>query len=210
MAHPLDAHALPGVGTLRRARLAEAGITTLEALIAADPQHLAALPGLTSPVVDRARDAARQILEAPPPAPLPDVPDLPGSADVAPPQAETSDSPRVDWMAASHRRGMVAARRLEMTLDAVRRCRAHAKASEEDLPPVRPALKRLRKVLGRLQREAITHGLSERALADIEALLDKLDVRLDRFVAKPPSFKRAYKLLERVQTAERRLVARIG
>lgn len=218
MPHPLDEHALPGIGPMRRARLIEVGVLTLEALLERPPDDLTTLTGFSAGVVERAREAARSLLDSPPPAPLPEVPDLPGSSvppalRVEPPapvdDLSPQDVPTHSGASKGLRRGLDTARRIEMTLDAVRRSRAHVK-KVEGMPPVRKELKRLRHVLERVQRESITHGLSKRAAEDLDGLLSKLDDRLDTFVSKPPTVKRAFKLLERVQAAERKLAARIG
>ncbi|MEZ4319776.1 MAG: helix-hairpin-helix domain-containing protein [Myxococcota bacterium] len=78
----LDAHRLPGIGPMRITRLAEAGVTTLEALVSADASTLAGLPGFNAAVVSRAQAAAADLLAHPGPsgpagAP-PEVPDVPG------------------------------------------------------------------------------------------------------------------------------------
>lgn len=217
MPHPLDHHRLPGIGPLRLARLEEVGIHTLEAFMATSIEDLSALPGFHRSMVERARDAAQAILSAPPPAPLPDVPDVPlpgmppvpqedtALVKVAPHSAEELERPRKPL-----RRGLKAARRVETSLDGVRRARAHAKT--RDTPEhdrLGKELKKMRRVLVRAQREALTHGLSHRALDDLDELLDLLDGGLNRFADRKPKRKRSEQLRTRVQVLRKALLERI-
>lgn len=200
--HPLEGYRLPGLGPMRLARLEEAGVDSLEALAAVDPEALCTLPGFPRPVVDRLIEAASAALEhAPPPAAT--IIELdPSQRNLAP-------------VSMNLRRGLEIARKVEETRGCVRRTRALLKAQIKQGPyaahavEARGAGKKLIKVLARVQREAITHGLSEGAAGDIDDLLTEIEARLERFGERKLTAKRIRKIHRRLDAMRRELRSRL-
>ncbi len=62
--HPLEDHPLPGIGAGRRRRLADAGVLTLQELVAFGVDELARLPHIPRPVAEAAVASAAAILAA--------------------------------------------------------------------------------------------------------------------------------------------------
>jgi hypothetical protein len=209
MTHPIDAHALPGIGPLRRTRLAEAGIATLEDLLAASASDLAGLPGFSASVVDRARVAAGAVLAGAAPPLVPHLVELVPNHDDedAGAQAEApAERPRPRLQ-----RGLDVARRVEAALEWVGRARDHARS----LPKGKPR-KRLRKQLLRLasafeavQKEAIARGASAGATVELQALIERIESELRRWVALTPSEADARQLRRSARSARRELESRI-
>lgn len=228
--HRIDEHRLPGLGPMRLARLEEAGITTLEALVAADPEQLAELPGFQPAVVAAAREAAFALLAPSGPRELPEVPDLaefdtpsisnttlivdaPVDPQPLPPQDpdwDPSSSPARKRM----RRGLEAARRLEETFARIRQARALARRSEAsedlDLKVARKELKRLRKVLENAQRASLAVGLSRRAAEELVRLAETADELLDAALERTLDPKRARKLARRVHELRHEVARRLA
>lgn len=214
MSHPLDAHALPGIGTLRRSRLAEAGVDTLEQLLSADAHELARLSGFNTSIVSRARDAAAQVLAGSGVRPSPAV--IPLDDDpAAEPSPDASASPEhpapIERVGPRLQRGLDLARRIEAALEWIWRAREHA----EGVPAARPRRRlrrQLRKLVGAcedVQREAIARGASSGASADLDALIGRIEARLRAFVGSAPNGANARILRKRVRKARRELRARI-
>lgn len=184
---PLDLHRLPGIGPMRQTRLAEAGITTVEALLAADVDALAALPGFNRSIVERAQDAVRAMLDATPSGPAanpPEVPDVPGldAPEAAAEPAPEAPQSEKDKRGGRRKRGLDAARRIEKTLEWVHRSREHARgARRRDRKRTRKQLKRLSAALEAVQQQVIRDGVTSEAATHLEELLSELERRLKRF-----------------------------
>ena len=65
------------------------------------------------------------------------------------------------------------------------------------------------KTLGRVQREAITAGLTEAAAQDLDALLSKIERRLEKFSDRALDVDRIVKLTGRMMRARRSLKSRM-
>ncbi|MEL6343053.1 MAG: hypothetical protein AAFV53_07950 [Myxococcota bacterium] len=70
MTHPISDHPLPGIAAGRQRRLAQAGVLTLEDVVAAGVDSLAAIPHIPRPIAQGAVRAAKAVLDAVP-APTP-------------------------------------------------------------------------------------------------------------------------------------------
>lgn len=229
MPHPLAHHRLPGIGPMRQARLEEAGIRTLEQLLETPLDELAELPGFHGAIARRAHAAALTVLESIPAA-SPELVEL----DEEPPDDRTAGGepdetsepiPEDERIDPSLKRGLEIARRIEETRGWVRTVRARlkgpkktrrSKKSRKKRPPMhferkmlRRELKRLAKTLGKVQREAITDGLSVSAADDLDALLAKIERRLEKFTGRPLDVDRVVKLAGRMTRAQRALRLRI-
>lgn len=213
---------------MRQARLEEAGISTLEQLVDADPAVVADLPGFHPEIVEQARRAALALLTPGPTRELPEVPDLPDARPapeaqrtvvVDPPALpegppvtepiEPSASPTSKRM----KRGLEAARRLETCFDQIRQARARIRqddrSAEIELKLLRRELKRLRKVLDRAQRVSIADGLSRRAAEDLDRLADRVDATLSALVP-AMSLGRARKLTVKVDKLRHKVKKRLA
>jgi hypothetical protein len=221
----LDAHRIPGIGPMRRARLAEAGVATLDQLAAADPDALAALPGFNLAVVAKAQEAVRDVLSTHRVRALPEVTELDVAdeprerepvASEAPEEAVASDAPEdapteppkkaPQPLSGRERRGLDAARRIERTLEMVARAREHArKAKKAERKRTRRQLRKLARALQSTQQELIRDGVSKAAAAHLDALLSPLEKKMKRFSKKPLTKNRLAKTRKRARAARKAL-----
>jgi hypothetical protein len=171
--HVLTEHPLPGLDPHRLQTLADAGLRSLEELVAADPRDLAARTGLdlkTCRALVRLAGAALRghddgVIE------LVTARDEPGSVRLT--------------------RGLGAARGVESAVSLVRKARAHAGKR----PPkerwartharARRQLRRLLDALGELQQAVLSDGLSEAGLDHLIAVLEAFDQELQPLLAEP-------------------------
>lgn len=87
MAHPIGKYDLPGIAEGRLRRLNAAGFHTLEDLVAAGPERIAAVPHVPLPIAQRAVEAASRILRQPVNDPTP-KPDTSSTPDAPAPERE--------------------------------------------------------------------------------------------------------------------------
>lgn len=95
MSHPIETHPLPGIGAGRRTRLADAGILTLEDLVAAGAEKVAALPHFPDAVAARAVAAAQEVLDNGAAAPV-EAPVEAPAAEAPPVQTPKVQTPKVE------------------------------------------------------------------------------------------------------------------
>jgi len=195
---------------MRRMRLTEVQITTLELLVAADPAILAALPGFNRSVVDKALAAAVSILESTGPAgPAGSPPEVPDDFTTTPTTDDPEPPKRSKKKGARRKRGLDAARRIEHSLEWVRRARDHARAATHiQRKSTRFQLKRLEKFLVGAQRELIRDGVSRDGAVYLDDLLSQLERRLKRFTKSEPKRKALIKIRRRALRARRSISAR--
>lgn len=207
--HPLEDHRLPGLGPMRQTRLEQAGIRTLESLSDAPLELIGSLPGFTPTIAERVQSSARDLLEAIPDDPEPTI-------EVVDRGDETSETTGLEPLRPRLRRGLDVARRVEDTRSMIRRVRALLRPERKRAPlhlereMLRADLKRLIKTLARVQREAITHGLSKSACRDVDAMLSKMEHRLEKFADRPVTANSLRKLHARMERYRRDLKARLN
>lgn len=191
MSHALREHPLPGIDTTRLQRLADAGLVSLEDVVAAGPSELARITGFsldTSTALVRVAQGALAAVD-------------PSLVEFVPRHAE----------AASKRlaRGLKGARDIEAV-------RSQARNMRDSIGrrPARPgwrkwhkrARKQLQRLLTRLeelQRDVLTDGLSRAALAHLRAELSPLEQEL-RDAAAVRMRKRVYRQIAKSAKAARR------
>lgn len=207
--HPLEDHRLPGLGPMRQTRLEQAGIRTLEALSEAPLELVGSLPGFTPTIAERVQASARDLL-----AVIPE--DTEPTVELVERVEEPVDSAEFEPLRPRLRRGLEAARRVEDTRSMIRRVRALLRPERKRAPlhlereMLRADLKRLIKTLARVQREAITHGLSKSASEDVDSLLSKMEHRLERFSEREQTAGTLRKLHARMERYRRDLKARLA
>ncbi len=185
MAHALDENHLPGIDGVRLERLVEAGVCSLEDVVAAGPADLARLSGFD---LDTARALVR-VAEGVLVRAHPDV--------IAfTPEGSEPTSKRLV-------RGLKGARDIEVVRSQVRKVESHV--GKRPLKPewrkphrrARKQLGRLLTTLERLQRDVLSEGLSRAGLAHLRHQLGPLQAELEQALDERPKkglFKRIRKV----------------
>ncbi len=194
MSHPIDQHALPGIGPGRRTRLSQAGILTLEDLVAAGVDKVGALPHLPPSVAAAAIDAARAILAAPPP----EVPAQEEPPVVKPPTPEPE--PAVDPDPPVSPPGWKPVERLRDAL--------HQVESYADKAPKGKARDRVHKALGKLDRSLLdlsteAADLSKKQRRKLKDAFSETEKTLDRLVGRKAKDKRLAKARDALDSARK-------
>ena len=183
MAHALTENRLPGLDEQRLARLAGAGLSSLEDVVDAGPCELARVTGFD---LDTARALVRvaegMVMEMAPVIELASVHPEPPARRLA--------------------RGLRGARDIEQVRSGVRKVRAHlgrraARARwRKSHKKARKQLSRLMDALEALQREVLSDGLSRAALLHLQNQLRPISNQVERSLEKPLR-KRLFKRLSR-------------
>lgn len=196
MSHSLTEHALPGMDARRVRQLADAGLASLEALIAAGPDRLAAITGFDAKtcralirVAEGNLERAERAHVEPGVIPFTFRAEEPGSARLA--------------------RGLKAARRIERVMSIVRKARSHAgKVAPKPKwarahARARRQLRRLLEALEALQRSVLSDGVTTISHDHLDVELRALECVLQPLL-EAPIRKRTLRSMRRAAGTTRR------
>jgi hypothetical protein len=192
VSHALVDHPLPGLDAARLARLTEGGVTSLEDVVKAGPEHLSNLTGFDLKTCRALVRVAQSAMKAP----------TDGVIELVPRRSEPPTARLV--------RGLEAARRIEDITGQVRKARSRAgkkprkPSHAEAHRRARRQLKKLGATLGEVQRMVLSEGLSAPAREHLADQLEPLETSLTSLLDESPFKKRHLRRLARVSKRARR------